>query len=133
MKAIGWTLAALACLLSGMAFADAQTDAEIKRVEAELQRIQQEQQSLYQQFQMTLELRRAEKQMENPPVPQNPPDYSVANPPPNYDDLVRDKAKHEDRIKQYTDELYSKDARYRELEDRKRLLLDRLNQLGQQR
>jgi predicted nucleic acid-binding Zn-ribbon protein len=120
-------------LFCGVGLADAQTDAEIKSVEAELQRIQQEQQSLYQQFQMIQELRRTEMQTDAPPATQNPPDYSVANPPPNYDDLVRDKAKREDRIKQYTDELYRKDARYRELEDRKRLLLDRLNQLGQQR
>jgi hypothetical protein len=128
-----WTLPALALLLSGVAFADAQTDAEIKRIEAELQHIHQEQQSVYQQFQMILELRRAEMQMGTPPVAQNPPDYSVENPPPNYDDLVRDKAKREDRIKQYTDELNGKDARYRELEERKRALLERQEQLRQQR
>lgn len=128
-----WALAGLAFLLSGVAFADAQTDAEIKRIEAELQHIQQEQQSVYQQFQMILEMRRAEMQMGTAPVTQNPPDYSVENPPPNYDDLVRDKAKREERVKQYTDELNGKDARYRELEDRKRALLDRQQQLRQQR
>lgn len=133
MSAVRWGLAALAFLLSGVAFADAQTDAEIKRVEAELQRIQQEQQSLYQQFQMIQELRRTEMQMEAPPVTQSTPDYSTENPPPNYDELVRDKAKRDDRIKQYTAELNRNYARYRELEDRKRALQDRLDALAQQR
>jgi predicted nucleic acid-binding Zn-ribbon protein len=125
-------LTALVLTLSSLAFANPQTEAEIKRLETELQRIQQEQQSLYQQFQMIQELRRTELQMENPPVVQNAPDYNN-NPPPNYDDLVREKAKREDRIKQYTYDLNRNYARYQELEDQKRLLLDRLNELAQQR
>ena len=127
-----WTLVALALMLSSLAFADPQTEAEIRRLAAELQRIQQEQQSIYQQFQMIQELRRTELQMENPPVVQNSPDYNN-NPPPNYDDVVREKAKREDRIKQYTYDLNRNYARYQELEDQKRLLLDRLNELAQQR
>lgn len=128
-----WTLAVLALMLSGLARADAQTEAEIQRVQTELQGIQQEQQSLYQQFQMIQELRRTELQMENPPVVQNSPDYNMDNPPPNYDDLVREKAKREERIKQYTYDLNRNYARYQELEDRKRVLQDRLNELAQQR
>jgi hypothetical protein len=80
---------------------------------------------------MMQELRRTEMQMENPPVTQNSPDYSTDNPPPNYDDLVRDKARRDERIKHYTYELNRNYARYRELEDRKKVLLDRLDQLAQ--
>jgi len=53
--------------------------------------IQQEQQSVYQQFQMIQTLRRDEFMAANPPVVQNSPVYSMGNPPPNYDDLVREK------------------------------------------
>jgi predicted nucleic acid-binding Zn-ribbon protein len=128
-----WTLAVLALLLSGLGFADPQTDAEIQRLESQLQRVQQEQQSLYQQFQMVQELRRTEVQAENPQVIQNSTDYSMANPPPNYDDLVREKTRREDRIKQYTEELNRVYARYSELEAQRKLLLDRLNELTLQR
>ena len=128
-----WILAVAALILSSMACADAQTEAEIQRVQIELQRIQQEQQSLYQQFQMIQELRRTELQMENPPVVQNSPDYNMDNPPPNYDDVVREKAKREERIKQYTYDLNRNYARYQELEDQKRVLQNRLSELTQQR
>jgi predicted nucleic acid-binding Zn-ribbon protein len=128
-----WTLAVLALLLSGLVFADPQTDAEIQRLESQLQRVQQEQQSLYQQFQMVQELRRTEVQAENPQVIQNSTDYSMANPPPNYDDLVREKTRREDRIKQYTEELNRVYARYSDLEAQRKLLLDRLNELTLQR
>jgi predicted nucleic acid-binding Zn-ribbon protein len=124
-----WILAVLALLLSGVGSADPQTDAEIQHVESQLQRVQQEQQSLYQQFQMIQELRRTELQAENPQVIHNSTDYSMANPPPNYDDLVREKTGREYRIKQYTDDLNRVYARYSDLDAQRKLLLDRLNEL----
>ena len=127
------TLAAFALLLSGLALADPATDAEIARLQAQLDRLQHEQQSVYQQFQMIQELRRTELQAQYPQVIQNSPDYAMANPPPNYDDVVRQKAEREYRIKQYTEDLNRMYARYRELEDQKKTLLDRLNALAQQR
>jgi hypothetical protein len=127
------SLAAFALLLSGLALADPATDAEMKRLESQLGRLQQEQQSVYQQFQMIQELRRTEIQAQYPQVIQNSPDYAMGNPPPNYDDVVRQKAEREYRIKQYTEDLNRMYARYREIEDQKKALLDRLNELAQQR
>jgi hypothetical protein len=126
-----WILAAAAAalLFSTLARADATTDAEIKQLEAQLQRLQHEQQSLYQQFQMIQELRRTEQEILYPPVIQNSPDYNMDNPPPNYDDMVREKQERQDRIKQYTGDLYAMYARYRELDEQKKALLDKLNAL----
>src|SRR5262245_26132642 len=90
----------LALLLSGAAAAEQATDAEYKQLEGQLLSLQHEQQSVYQQFQMTQEMRRTELQMLYPPVVQNSPDYNMNNPPPNYDDVAREKADREYRIKQ---------------------------------
>ena len=120
-------------LLSGLAPADPAADAEIRRLEAQLNLLQQEQQSAYQQFQMIQELRRAEIEAQYPQVIQNSPDYAMGNPPPNYDDVVRQKAEREYRIKQYTEDLNRLYARHRELEGQKKALLERINQLAQQR
>jgi hypothetical protein len=128
-----WILAAAALLLSTFAGADAATDAEVKQLEAQLLRVQQEQQSLYQQFQMIQELRRTEQEILYPPVIENSPGYSMDNPPPNYDDMVRDKKERQDRIQQYTDDLYGMYARYRELNEQKKALLERLNALALQK
>ncbi|HTS55359.1 MAG TPA: hypothetical protein VMH26_18980 [Burkholderiales bacterium] len=127
------TLAALAVLLSGLAFADPATDAEMRRLESQLNLLQQEQQSVYQQFQMIQELRRTEIQAQYPQVIQNSPDYTMGNPPPNYDDMVRERSEREYRIKQYTEDMNRMYARYREIEDQKKALMDRLDELAQQR
>src|SRR4249920_3200076 len=98
-----WIVAAFALLLwSGLALAEPAADAEIRRLEAQLNLLQQEQQSAFQQFQMIQELRRAEIEAQYPQVIQNSPDYAMGNPPPNYDDVVRQKAEREYRIKLYT-------------------------------
>jgi hypothetical protein len=123
--------AAFALLLSGLALADPATDAEARSLQAQLDRLQHEQQSVYQQFQMTQELRRTELQAQYPQVIQNSPEYGMGNGPPNYDDVVREKSEREYRIKQYTEDLNRMYARHRELEDQKKLLLDRLNELAQ--
>ena len=128
-----WAVAAFALLLWGLSLADPAADAEIRRIEAQLTLLQQVQQSAFQQFQMIQELRRAEIEAQYPQVIQNLPDYAMGNAPPNYDDLVRQKAEREYRIKQYTEDLNRLYARYREIEDQKKALLERLSQLAQQR
>jgi hypothetical protein len=128
-----WAIVAFALIFSSFSFADPAMDAEIRRLESQLNLLQQEQQSVYQQFQMTQELRRAEIEAQYPQVIQNSPDYTMGNPPPNYDDVVRQKAERENRIKLYTQDLNRMYARYREIEDQKNVLLERLNQLAQQR
>jgi hypothetical protein len=128
---VKWIVVALALALSGPSLADPATDAEIKRLESQLNLLQQEQQSVYQQFQMIQELRRAEIEAQYPQVIQNSPDYAMGNPPPNYDDVVRQKAERDNRIKQYTEDLDRMYARYREIEGSKKVLLDQLNALSQ--
>jgi hypothetical protein len=51
----------------------------------------------------------------------------------NYDDAVRDRQVREARTSQYATDLNDRYARYRLLEERKAPLLQRLNQLLQQR
>jgi hypothetical protein len=130
---VRWAFAALACFLSTVALADAATDAEIGRLQSQLDQLQHLQQSVYQQFQMIQELRRTEIDAQYPQVIQNSPDYAMANPPPNYEDVVRQRAERDNRIKQYTDDLNRLYAQYRELDNQKRSLVDRLNLLIQQR
>jgi chromosome segregation ATPase len=109
-------------------WADADVEVQIKRVETALSRIQAEQQSIYQQFQMVQELKRQAMQ-------QAIEDMSrwQAMPPQNYDDLVRAqqaRAASRERYRYEADRLYE---RYRELEEQKKPLLERLNELAQER
>jgi hypothetical protein len=120
-------------LLSGLAWSAGDVEAELRRVEAALQRVQQEQQSIFQQFQMTQELRRTEMQAANPSVIQNSPVYAEDTPPPNYYDVVRQRAERDGRIAQYTEDLNRLYARYQELEREKAALLEREAELQQER
>jgi hypothetical protein len=130
---VRWGFAALAYFLSAVALADAATDAEIGRLQTQLEQLQHLQQSVYQQFQMIQELRRTEIDAQYPQVIQNSPDYAMGNPPPNYEDVVRQRAERDNRIKQYTYDLNRLYAQYQDLENQKRSLVDRLNVLIQQR
>jgi len=108
-----------------------EVDSEVRQLQAQLSAIQQEQQSVYQQFQMVNTLRRDELQAANPTVIENSPVYSMDNPPPNYDDMVRAKQARDERIRQYTSEVNTLYARYQELEQQKQQLLDRMRSLTQ--
>ena len=117
----------LALLLwSGLAAGQEEVDAQIKRLETALNRIQAEQQSVYHQFQMVQELRRGE-------IVQYQQSIQVYTPPatpPNYDDVVREKEERDARMRQYDDEVERLYDRYRELEEQKRPLLERLAELA---
>jgi len=130
---VKWGFAALVSCLSAVALADAATEAEIGRLQTQLDQLQHLQQSVYQQFQMIQELRRTEIDAQYPQVIQNSPDYAMGNSPPNYDDVVRQRAERDNRIKRYTDDLNRLYAQYQDLESQKRSLVDRLNLLVQQR
>jgi hypothetical protein len=99
------------------------------RVEATLNRLSQEQAAVYQQFQMIQEMRRGEERMalQRMPIYRMSPN-AVA---PSYDDLQRDDDARTQRMNDLQaegDRLY---ARYRELEEQKRPLLDTLFALSQ--
>src|SRR5688572_4111381 len=128
---------AFCCLLLTASSVSAQTDfpsqteldTQIRRVQLALDRIQLEQQSVYQQFQMMQELRRSELQQNY----QSSQVYTPEPTPPNYDDLVRDRQAQEARVQGYAAELDRLYARYRELEEQKRPLLEELSELALQR
>jgi hypothetical protein len=106
-----------------------EVDAQIRRIELALNRIQQEQRAVYQQFQMMQEMRRSELE-ENY---QSSFVYTPPATPPNYDEQVRTRQAREARLQGYTNELDRLYARYRELEEQKRPLLDELSELSLQR
>ncbi len=120
-------------LLASVTYAQPEVDAEIRQLQSQIHAVQQEQQSLYQQFQMLQSLRRDEQQAANPTVIENSPVYSSDNPPPNYDDIVRDKAARDARIRQYTGDLNTLWSRYQSLEQQKQPLIARLRELTQAR
>ena len=120
-------------LLASVTYAQPEVDAEIRQLQSQIYAVQQEQQSVYQQFQMLQSLRRDEQQAANPTVIENSPVYSSDNPPPNYDDIVRDKAARDARIRQYTGDLNTLWSRYQSLEQQKQPLIARLRELTQAR
>ena len=120
-------------LLASVAYAQPEVDAEIRQLQSQIFAVQQEQQSMFQQFQMLQSLRRDEQQAAHPTVIENSPIYSSDNPPPNYDDMVRDKAARDERIRQYTSDLNTLYSRYQSLEQQKQPLIARLRELTQAR
>jgi hypothetical protein len=124
-----------AALIALAPLARAQTatelDAEAKRIEATLNRVAQAQQGVYQQFQMVQELRRAELARPDPFAPQA--NVGIAPPPRDYAELQREREVREARIKDLTAELERLYARYQELEEQKRPLLERLGELARER
>ena len=98
---------------------------EVETLRAALAALQQEQQAVYQQFQMVQGLRAAEASPANAASSYTPPPT-----PPNYDDLVRDRDRSSARQADYVAELQRLYARYREIEARKRPLIERLADIG---
>ena len=117
-------LALLLC--TGFAFSQESVDAQIKRLEAALNRIQAEQQAVYHQFQMVQELRRTEVRQYQESIQV----YTPPAAPPNYDDVVREKEARDERMRRYDGEVERLYDRYRELEEQKRPLLERLSELA---
>lgn len=99
---------------------------QARRIEAALARITQEQQANYQQFQMVQQLR-ANEERQLLPIPTQVPAT------PNYEDIRREQDTRAQRIRDMQAELDRLYARYRELEEQKRPLLEALSTLAQQR
>jgi len=116
---------------SAQEHADARADltARISDVEAQLKRLNEEQQSVRQNIQVVEEMRRSEQQSLQYSAQAN----TAPPTPPNYDDIVREKQARESRLQSYASEMDRLYARYRELEEQKRPLLDQLTDLTRQR
>jgi hypothetical protein len=104
----------------------AELDSQIKRIEVALNRINMEQQSVYQQFQMIQELQRGAMLRSY----QSTQVYTPPPTPPDYDDMVAERRAEDARVEGYAGELDRLYARYRELEEQKRPLLDELSELA---
>lgn len=118
-------------LCPAVAVAQTEADAELRQLDAALNRIQQAQQGVYQQFQMVQELRRADLARPDPFAPQS--NVGIAPPPQDYNELQRQREQRENRINGLTNELERLYARYQELEEQKRPLLERMGELGRGR
>lgn len=106
-----------------------QQQQQMQRVESALNRLTQEQQSVYQQFQMVQELRRNEERLALQRLPLSGTGAAIRN----YDEVQREdeaRVQRRSELQLESDRLY---ARYRELEEQKRPLLDTLSALAQQR
>jgi hypothetical protein len=121
-------IVALAALGLGAAGAQTDADAELRRIQAALGVIQQTQQGVYQQFQMVQELRRAELERSDPFAPQA--NVGIAPPPQDYNELQRQREAREARMRDLTAELERLYARYQDLENEKRPLLERMSELA---
>ena len=122
------SLALVLALLAAPGWSAESALQQMRQIEAALGRITQEQQAIYQQFQMVQELRRNEERQLLPMQT-----YSLGSGPRNYEDVKREEETRALRIKDLQYELDRLYARYRELEDQKRPLLDTLAALAQQR
>ncbi len=119
-------LAALLLTIACAANAQApQPNPELDALRTALAALQQEQQAVYQQFQMVQGLRAAQSPAVNPLAAYTPPAT-----PPNYDDLVRERERSAAKQAEYQAELERLYGRYRDLEERKRPLLERLADLA---
>ena len=113
---------------------DVKPDPRMAELEMALNHLSQEQQAVYQQFQMIQELRRNEIQDSQPLTAQG---YLTMGgvkdaPPASYDDNIRLQRERTERIQQYSRDLNQLYARYAELGNQKRALLDQLTELAQQ-
>lgn len=125
-----WIALVVAVIAAPAAFAQtaAAIAQQMQRVEGTLNRLSQEQMAVYQQFQMVQEMRRSEERL----ALQRLPIYRLSTlvPPPSVDDIQRDEDARTQRMNELqaeSDRLY---ARYRELEEEKRPLLDTLSTLA---
>lgn len=106
-----------------------EADPRIAQLEMALNHVSQEQQSVYQQFQMLQEMRRNEMQDINPLIMQDMGGVKDA-PPMSYDDSIRVQRERKERFQQHTRELDRLYARYSELGEQKKAILDQLRELA---
>jgi hypothetical protein len=130
---VGRLALAVAILLAmspAIGLADSNADVEIKQLESALHRLDQAQQSVYQQFQMVQALRRSKAAgIEEGGTPS----YGVAPPPIDYDTLQQQRKQRKEELSHLADELDRLYAEHQALEQKKRALIDRLNELTETR
>ena len=103
-------------------------DPRIAQLEMALNHVSQEQQSVYQQFQMLQELRRNETQDVNQLILRDMGGVKDM-PPITYDESVAVQRERKDRFNQHTRDLDRLYARYAELGEQKKAILEQLREL----
>jgi hypothetical protein len=104
-------------------------DAEIRQLEITMTRVSQESQATYQQFLMIQELRRNEMLQSPDNIPLNLTGKSI--PIPNYEDLLRRRQEKNDRMEKYTTDLDRLYTRYKELENEREAIFEKIRRLEQ--
>jgi len=137
MKPAIFVVFVFSCCLTGMVMAQAapnmerKVDPRITQLEMALNHVSQEQQSVYQQFQMLQELRRNEMQDANMLVTQGMGGVKDM-PPISYDDSIQLQRERKERFQQQSRDLDRLYARYAELGEQKKVILDQLRELAKE-
>jgi len=122
------TLSLILLLVSTLALAE--SDPRLVRLEAAYNRAHQEQQAMYQQFQMIQELRRNElQQMDVLPGGGRGMPAVNAGKSLDYDENVRQERARQEQLQRYEREIAQSYARFLELGQQKKALLDQINAL----
>ena len=136
MKPAMFAVFVFSCCLTGMVMAQSapnterKVDPRITQLEMALSHVSQEQQSVYQQFQMLQELRRNEIQDSNPLIQGM---GGVKDMPPiSYDESISLQRERKERFNQHTRDLDRLYARYAELGEQKKVILDQLRELAKE-
>ena len=136
MKPAMFAVFVFSCCLTGTVMAQSapnterKVDPRITQLEMALSHVSQEQQSVYQQFQMLQELRRNEIQDSNPLVQGM---GGVKDMPPiSYDESISLQRERKERFNQHTRDLDRLYARYAELGEQKKVILDQLRELAKE-
>ena len=136
MKPVMFAVFVFSCCLTGMVTAqnapntERKVDPRITQLEMALSHVSQEQQSVYQQFQMLQELRRNEIQDSNPLIQGM---GGVKDMPPiSYDESISLQRERKERFNQHTRDLDRLYARYAELGEQKKVILDQLRELAKE-
>jgi hypothetical protein len=137
MKREMFTLFVFSLCLSGLGMAqnvpsaERKVDPRIAQLEMALSHVSQEQQSVYQQFQMLQDLRRSEIQDITPLVTQDMGGVKDM-PPISYDDSVRIQRERKERFQQHSRELERLYARYSELGEQRKAILEQLREVAKE-
>ena len=136
MKPAMFAVFVFSCCLTGTVMAQSapnterKVDPRITQLEMALSHVSQEQQSVYQQFQMLQELRRNEIQDMNPLIQGM---GGVKDMPPiSYDESISLQRERKERFNQHTRDLDRLYARYAELGEQKKVILDQLRELAKE-
>jgi hypothetical protein len=137
MKPTMFAILLLSWCVAGVATAqtpsniERKVDPRIAQLEMALNLVNHEQQAVYQQFQMLQELRRNEIQDSNPLLVQGMGGVQDA-PPISYEDNIRLQRERKERYQQYTRDLDRLYARYSELGEQKKAILEQLREIAKE-